>query len=260
MGDRVKIAGVRFRQACKVYDFDCMGLELRLGDNVIVEVEKGLGFGTIAYGPHEIDRASYPRQLKKVIRKADTVDMERQGFNTEREDEALRICREKITKFKLPMKLVRVEYLFDSSKAIFYFTSDVRVDFRELVKDLASVFHTRIEMRQIGVRDEAKMLGGVGPCGRMLCCSSFLSNFEPVTIKMAKEQNLALNPAKISGICGRLMCCLSYEHGMYAGGCLKKPAETSPDKPPEKPGEKPGDKSVDKPGGAPKENNNPPAR
>ncbi|TAN62217.1 hypothetical protein EPN18_05160, partial [bacterium] len=211
----VKLVGVRFKRACRVYDFKSNVLDLRLGDMVVVEVEKGLGMGSVAYSPRDVDLAAYPKPLKRVIRKADPVDLERHTFNSEREEEALRTCREKIAEHKLPMKLVRVEYLFDSSKAIFYFTSETRVDFRELVKDLASAFHTRIEMRQIGVRDEAKMLGGIGPCGRVLCCTSYLSDFEPVTIKMAKDQNLALNPVKISGICGRLMCCLSYEHGMY---------------------------------------------
>ena len=210
-----KVVGVRFKKACKVYDFDSNGLELKPGDMVIVEVERGLGLGMAVYTTKELDQAPANRQLKKVVRKADAVDLERNGFNTERENEAFRICREKIVQYRLPMKLIRVEYLFDSSKAIFYFTSETRVDFRELVKDLAAGFHTRIEMRQIGVRDEAKMIGGLGPCGRELCCSGFLSDFEPVTIKMAKDQNLALNPVKISGICGRLMCCLSYEHGMY---------------------------------------------
>lgn len=224
----VQVIGVRFRKACKVYDFDSNGLELRPADTVIVEVDKGLGMGTVAYGPKEIDPAAYPRQIKKVIRKADPVDMERNSFNTERENEAFRICRDKIEAFRLPMKLVRVEYLFDSSKAIFYFTSEQRVDFRELVKDLASVFHTRIEMRQIGVRDEAKMLGGLGPCGLTLCCTSFLSDFAPVTIKMAKEQNLALNPVKISGICGRLMCCLGYEHGIYKEKAVASAAAGNP--------------------------------
>jgi len=210
-----RVVGVRFKKACKVYDFDAEGLELSPGDTVIVEVDRGLGLGTVVYTPREVDPASLTRALKKIVRKADPVDIERQGFNTERENEAFRICRERIIKYNLPMKLIRVEYLFDSSKAIFYFTSDTRVDFRELVKDLAATFHTRIEMRQIGVRDEAKMIGGLGPCGRELCCSGFLADFEPVTIKMAKEQNLALNPVKISGICGRLMCCLSYEHDFY---------------------------------------------
>jgi cell fate regulator YaaT (PSP1 superfamily) len=211
----VRVVGVRFKKACKVYDFEAEALELNPGDTVIVEVERGLGLGTVVYTPREVDPATLTRPLKKIVRKADPVDVERQGFNTEREIEAFRICRERITKYNLPMKLIRVEYLFDSSKAIFYFTSDTRVDFRELVKDLAATFHTRIEMRQIGVRDEAKMIGGLGPCGRELCCSGFLADFEPVTIKMAKEQNLALNPVKISGICGRLMCCLSYEHDFY---------------------------------------------
>lgn len=211
------VVGVRFKKACKVYDFDSNGLDLNGGETVIVEVERGLGMGVVVAKPRELDPATLPRALKRVVRKADAVDIERNGFNTERENEAFRICKEKIVHYKLPMKLIRVEYLFDSSKAIFYFTSETRVDFRELVKDLASSFHTRIEMRQIGVRDEAKMIGGLGPCGRELCCSGFLSDFEPVTIKMAKEQNLALNPVKISGICGRLMCCLSYEHEMYQG-------------------------------------------
>lgn len=213
-----KVVGVRFRRACKIYDFDSNGLDLKPDDIVIVEVEKGMGLGRIVNVPKEIDPSSVvQRQLKKVIRKADQVDLERNGYNTDRETEAFRVCRERIAHYKLPMKLIRVEYLFDSSKAIFYFTSETRVDFRELVKDLAAGFHTRIEMRQIGVRDEAKMIGGIGPCGRELCCAGFLPDFGPVTIKMAKEQNLALNPAKISGICGRLMCCLSYEHEMYKG-------------------------------------------
>lgn len=211
----VRVVGVRFKKACKVYDFEADALELAPGDTVIVEVERGLGMGSVVYTPREVDPATLTRPLKKIVRKADPVDVERLGFNTERENEAFRICKERIIKYNLPMKLIRVEYLFDSSKSIFYFTSDTRVDFRELVKDLAATFHTRIEMRQIGVRDEAKMIGGLGPCGRELCCSGFLADFEPVTIKMAKEQNLALNPVKISGICGRLMCCLSYEHDFY---------------------------------------------
>lgn len=214
----VMVAGIRFKRASKVYDFDSNGLDLNPGDMVIVEVEKGMGMGHVVNSPREVDPSKLTRKLKKVIRVADPVDLERHSFNLEREEEAYRICKEKIAGYGLPMKLVRVEYLFDSSKAIFYFTSESRVDFRELVKDLASEFHTRIEMRQVGVRDEAKMLGGIGPCGRELCCAGFLSDFEPVTIKMAKEQNLALNPSKISGICGRLMCCLAYEHGMYQGG------------------------------------------
>ncbi|MEE9614830.1 MAG: stage 0 sporulation family protein [Thermodesulfobacteriota bacterium] len=209
------IVGIRFKKACKIYDFNSNGVEVKTGDNVIVEVEKGIGMGLVAYGPVEKDEARLQYKLKNIIRKADDVDMERQQYNVEREEEAFRICREKIKQYSLPMKLVRVEYLFDSSKAIFYFTSDTRVDFRELVKDLAGKFYTRVEMRQIGVRDEAKTIGGLGPCGRELCCTSFLMDFEPVTVKMAKEQNVALNPAKVSGVCGRLMCCLSFE---YDGG------------------------------------------
>ena len=213
-----RVVGVRFRKACKVYDFNAEELDVKPGDTVIVEVDRGLGLGTVACEPIEKDEKSLSHKLKNVIRKADTVDMERQTFNREREGEAFSVCKERIKEAKLEMKLIRVEYLFDSSKAIFYFTSDGRIDFRVLVKDLASRFHTRIEMRQIGVRDEAKVVGGIGPCGRELCCTNFLSNFAPVTVKMAKEQNLALNPTKISGLCGRLMCCLSYEYRSYQKG------------------------------------------
>ncbi len=208
-----RVVGIRFKRAGKSYKFDATDLELSPGDIVIVEVEKGIGMARVVLGPVEMDAKQIDRKLKKVVRKADAVDIERDGFNREREDEAFKVCQGKIAKYGLPMKLVSVEYLFDSSKAIFYFTSDTRVDFRELVKDLAGRFYTRIEMRQIGVRDEAKTIGGLGPCGRELCCSSFLVDFTPVTVRMAKEQNLALNPLKISGVCGRLMCCLSYEVG-----------------------------------------------
>ncbi len=221
----VMVAGVRFKKACKVYDFDANDLEVKPGETVIVEVDRGLGMGIVAHEPVDKDPAKLQHKLKRVIRKADDVDMERQSFNLERENEAFRICRAKINELKLDMKLIKVEYLFDSSKAIFYFSSEGRIDFRELVKNLASSFHTRIEMRQVGVRDEAKIVGGIGPCGRELCCSNFLSNFAPVTVRMAKEQNLSLNTAKISGLCGRLMCCLSYEHDSYSGGskgCGKK--------------------------------------
>ncbi len=215
----MKVVDIRFKRACKVYEYDCGGhLDLKAGDYVIVEVDKGLGMGTVVSPPREAGDEARGRNLKRVIRKAGPEDMERLEFNTRREKESMRICMEKIKAYGLPMKLVKAEYLFDSSKAIFYFTSESRVDFRRLVKDLASSFHTRIEMRQIGVRDEAKILGGIGPCGRELCCSSFLPDFTPVTIKMAKQQNLALNPSKISGVCGRLMCCLSYEYQGYAGG------------------------------------------
>ncbi|MEE9542842.1 MAG: stage 0 sporulation family protein [Thermodesulfobacteriota bacterium] len=213
-----RVVGVRFRKACKVYDFNAEELDVKPGDTVIVEVDRGLGMGVVANDPIEKDEGKLSHKLKNVIRKADTVDVERQSFNHERESEAFKVCKEKIEETGLEMKLIRVEYLFDSSKAIFYFTSEGRIDFRVLVKELASCFHTRIEMRQIGVRDEAKVVGGIGPCGRELCCTNFLSNFAPVTVKMAKEQNLALNPSKISGLCGRLMCCLSYEYRSYQKG------------------------------------------
>ena len=215
------VVGVRFKRAGKIYDFDVNGQDVKTMDMVVVEVDKGMGLGWVVYGPKHKDKSELVAPLKKVIRKADAVDLERQSFNKEREEEAFRICSKKIEHYGLPMKLVRVEYLFDSSKAIFYFTSETRVDFRELVKDLAAELHTRIEMRQIGVRDEAKMLGGIGPCGRELCCSLFLCDFEPVTVRMAKDQNVTLNPSKISGLCGRLMCCLSFEHEMYQDGGMK---------------------------------------
>jgi cell fate regulator YaaT (PSP1 superfamily) len=204
-----RIVGVRFKRACKIYDFSTDGLDLKKGDTVVVEVENGIGIGTVVYGPKEVEERI---PLKKVIRKADEVDFERDQFNREHERDAARVCRERIEKYSLPMKLVGVEYFFDASKAVFYFTSDTRVDFRELVKDLAQTLYTRIEMRQIGVRDEAKLLGGIGVCGRALCCASHLPDFVPVTVKMAKEQNLVGNLQKISGACGRLMCCLSYEY------------------------------------------------
>lgn len=207
----VNTVGVRFKKACKVYDFSTNNLELKFGERVVVETERGMGLGLVAYGPIEKDESQYKQGLKKVIRKADENDIERFEFNKEREADAFKICLDKIKAYNLPMKLIGVEYLFDTSKAIFAFISETRVDFRELVKDLANEFHTRVEMKQIGVRDETKMLGGIGPCGRELCCSSFLTEFEAVTVKMAKEQNINLNPAKISGVCGRLMCCLTYE-------------------------------------------------
>lgn len=218
--DMAKVADIRFKVAGSLYHFSSGEIELEVGDVAIVEVEKGIGIGKVVVAPRQMDAAKLEHKLKKVVRKADPIDLERDQFNREREQEAFKICKEKINKYKLQMKLVEVEYLFDSSKAIFYFTSESRVDFRELVKDLAGCFYTRIEMRQIGVRDEAKHVGGLGPCGRELCCSSFLQEFVPVTVKMAKEQNVALNPLKISGVCGRLMCCLGYEIG--SGSCSKK--------------------------------------
>lgn len=211
------VVGVRFKKACRIYDFDVNNLELNPGEQVIVETEKGMDMGRVTRGPVEKKEADLAYALKKVIRKATDDDRERFEFNKEREAEAAAVCRRGIAKYGLAMKLVKVEYLFDSSKVIFSFTSENRVDFRELVKDLANELYTRIEMRQIGVRDEAKILGGIGPCGRMLCCSAHLVDFEPVSVKMAKEQNISLNPAKLAGVCGRLMCCLSYEASQGAG-------------------------------------------
>jgi cell fate regulator YaaT (PSP1 superfamily) len=209
------VVGVRFKQAGKIYFFDPKGLELKQGDYVIVETARGLEYGQVMVAPREVadDKVTLP--LKNVIRVATDEDHVQLADNKDREKKALAICQEKVNYHQLDMKLVDVEYTFDRSKIIFYFTADGRVDFRELVKDLAAVFRTRIELRQIGVRDEAKMLGGLGPCGRPLCCATFLGDFEPVSIKMAKEQNLSLNPVKISGICSRLMCCLKYESSCY---------------------------------------------
>jgi cell fate regulator YaaT (PSP1 superfamily) len=217
------IAKIQFTPAGKLYDFDSAGIDLHAGDRVVVETERGKGIGTIIGEPAEPEGAP-PEGLKKVLRKATPDDLSAVARNAAREKEAFAFCLRKITERGMQMKLVRVEYLFDGSKAIFYFTADGRIDFRDLVKDLAHAFHTRIEMRQIGVRDEAKMVGGLGICGRELCCSSFLRDFEPVSVKMAKEQNLALNPTKISGQCGRLLCCLGYEFDTYCNlkKCLPK--------------------------------------
>lgn len=209
------VVGVRFKQAGKIYYFDPVNLEIKEDDHVIVETARGLEYGQVMTGPKEVAENKITLPLKKVIRVATPEDRQQLAENNEKESKAFGICQEKITSHKLDMKLVDVEYTFDRSKIIFYFTADGRVDFRELVKDLASVFKTRIELRQIGVRDEAKMLGGLGPCGRPLCCATFLGDFEPVSIKMAKEQGLSLNPVKISGICSRLMCCLKYECSSY---------------------------------------------
>jgi cell fate regulator YaaT (PSP1 superfamily) len=209
------VVGVRFKQAGKIYYFDPVGMDLKPGDYVIVETARGLEYGQVMVGPREVPDDKVTLPLKNVIRAATAEDNAQLADNREREKKAIVICQEKVNLHKLDMKLVDVEYTFDRSKIIFYFTADGRVDFRELVKDLAAVFRTRIELRQIGVRDEAKMLGGLGPCGRPLCCATFLGDFEPVSIKMAKEQNLSLNPVKISGICSRLMCCLKYESTCY---------------------------------------------
>ncbi|NLJ40809.1 MAG: stage 0 sporulation family protein [Clostridiales bacterium] len=210
-----EVVGVRFKKAGKIYYFDPDNIELDKGIGAIVETSRGIEYGEIVVGPKKVANEDIISPLKKVIRKATQEDGRTVDRNKEKEAEAFKTCMQRIEKHGLPMKLVDVEYTFDGSKVIFYFTADGRVDFRELVKELAAVFRTRIELRQIGVRDEAKLMGGLGPCGRALCCVSFLGEFEPVSIKMAKEQNLSLNPAKISGICGRLMCCLKYEQDYY---------------------------------------------
>ncbi|OEH91697.1 PSP1 domain-containing protein [Bacillus solimangrovi] len=210
-----EVVGVRFKKAGKIYYFDPGEYDIQEGDCVIVETVRGVEYGKVVVSGKRVEEQDVVLPLKHVIRLADEKDKLTVHENKYAADEAYNICVEKIVEHRLEMKLVDVEYTFDRNKIIFYFTADGRVDFRELVKDLASIFRTRIELRQIGVRDEAKMLGGIGPCGRMLCCSTFLGDFEPVSIKMAKDQNLSLNPAKISGLCGRLMCCLKYENDDY---------------------------------------------
>lgn len=220
----IKVVGIRFKRAGKIYYFDPDELELALGDRVIVETARGVEFGEIVVNPKLVSEEEVVPPLKKVIRKATEEDCNQVEENSSREKDAFQVCLRKIHDHQLPMKLVDVEFTFDGNKIIFSFTAEGRVDFRELVKDLAAVFRTRIELRQIGVRDEAKMLGGVGSCGRILCCSSFLGDFEPVSIRMAKDQRLSLNPTKISGICGRLMCCLKYENSSYEEGAGSKGA------------------------------------
>jgi len=210
-----KVIGVRFRTAGKVYYFGPKDISFKRGEHVIVETARGVEFGTVVLPNMEIEDEQIVQPLKEVIRKATADDVEKEKKNREKEKEAYKICLEKIMKHGLEMKLINAEYTFDNNKVLFYFTADGRVDFRELVKDLASVFRTRIELRQVGVRDETKILGGMGICGRPLCCHTYLSDFAPVSIKMAKEQNLSLNPTKISGICGRLMCCLKNESDTY---------------------------------------------
>ena len=211
----IKIVSVRFKPSGKAYYFDPAGLDIKQGDYVIVETTRGTECGEVVQGVREVPEAQLVKELKKVTRLADSMDVRRLQQNRADERQAFALCAERIAKHKLDMKLVEAEYTLDRSKILFYFTADGRVDFRELVKDLAGVFHTRIELRQIGVRDESKMLGGLGICGQPFCCSRFLKDFQPVSIKMAKEQGLSLNPAKISGSCGRLMCCLSYEQKAY---------------------------------------------
>ena len=211
----VKVVGIRFRNAGKIYYFGPGDLDLKAGMHAIVETARGVEIGTVITGPREVSEESVIQPLKPVIRIATEADERQAEKNREKEKEAYRICLEKIAKHELDMKLVEAEYTFDNNKLLFYFTADGRIDFRELVKDLAAVFRTRIELRQIGVRDETKIMGGYGICGRQLCCHTFLPEFAPVSIKMAKEQNLSLNPTKISGVCGRLMCCLKNEEETY---------------------------------------------
>ena len=211
----VKVIGVRFRTAGKIYFFDPGQLEIKRGSHVIVETARGIEYGTVVGEPREVEEDQVVQPLKSVLRIATERDDEQEANNKIKEKEAFKICLEKIRKHELQMKLIDAEYTFDNNKVLFYFTADGRIDFRDLVKDLAAVFKTRIELRQIGVRDETKIIGGIGICGRPLCCHSYLSDFLPVSIKMAKEQNLSLNPTKISGVCGRLMCCLKNEEETY---------------------------------------------
>lgn len=213
------VVGIRFKKAGKVYYFDPINMNIAKGDFAIVETIRGVEYGEVVIGPKDVSEEEVVSPLKPVIRKANEADAKVYEENCRKQKEAFSICEEKINFHQLPMKLIDVEYTFDVNKIIFYFTAEGRIDFRDLVKDLAAVFRTRIELRQIGVRDEAKMLGGIGCCGRPLCCATFLGDFEPVSIRMAKDQSLSLNPAKISGICGRLMCCLKYENHMYEGNC-----------------------------------------
>ena len=211
----VNVIGVRFRTAGKIYFFSPGKLEISQGDYVIVETTRGVEYGRVVSGPKEVKEEEVVQPLKSVIRIATEQDKKTMERNREKEKEAFQVCQEKIKKHGLEMKLIDAEYTFDNNKVLFYFTADGRIDFRELVKDLASVFRTRIELRQIGVRDETKIRGGIGICGRALCCSTYLSEFSAVSIRMAKEQNLSLNPTKISGVCGRLMCCLTNEQEIY---------------------------------------------
>ncbi len=220
---RIHITGVRFKPNGKIYYFDKKDLPVKDGEFVIVDTARGLEFGEVAFSDREVKESSLVLPLREVVRIASKEDVAHNEENKKKEEEALKICFEKIQKHELDMKLIEAQYSFDNSKLLFYFTSASRVDFRELVKDLASVFKTRIELRQIGIRDEAKLMGGLGACGRSLCCSTFLSDFVQVSIRMAKEQNLSLNSGKISGLCGRLMCCLQYEYSTYAEESAKTP-------------------------------------
>lgn len=219
----IKIVGVRFKNAGKIYYFDPVDFEIEKNTDVVVETARGLEYGKVVVGPKEIEEDKLISPLKPIIRIATEEDKTIYRENKERAKETFEICKEKIKEHDLTMFLIDCEYTFDRNKLIFYFTAEGRIDFRELVKDLASIFKTRIELRQIGVRDEAKSIGGLGPCGRRLCCASWLGDFQPVSIKMAKDQSLSLNPTKISGICGRLFCCLKYEHDVYVEAIDKMP-------------------------------------
>ena len=219
----INIVGVRFKNAGKIYYFDPVDLEIEKDMNVVVETARGLEYGTVVVGKKEIDEESLVSPLKPIIRIATEEDTKIYQENKEKAKETFELCLQKIKEHELTMYLIDCEYTFDRNKLIFYFTAEGRIDFRELVKDLAAIFKTRIELRQIGVRDEAKSIGGLGPCGRNLCCSSWLGDFQPVSIKMAKDQSLSLNPTKISGICGRLFCCLKYEHDVYVEAIEKVP-------------------------------------
>lgn len=225
----IKVVGIRFKRTGKIYYFDPLDFPLHVGDHVIVETARGVEYGSMVIGPKEVDESEIVSPLKPVLRIATEEDSERAAENRGREEKAFQVCLEKIAKHGLQMKLVDVEYTFDRNKLLFYFTADGRVDFRELVKDLAAVYKTRIELRQIGVRDETKALGGYGICGREFCCHSWQSEFAPVSIRMAKDQNLSLNPTKISGSCGRLMCCIKYEEDAYLdlSKRLPKPGDES---------------------------------
>ena len=220
----IKIVGVRFKNAGKIYYFDPVDFEIEQNTDVVVETARGLEYGTVIVGPKEIDESKLVSPLKPIIRIATHEDTNIYKENKEKAKETFELCQQKIKEHNLTMFLIDCEYTFDRNKLIFYFTAEGRIDFRELVKDLAAIFKTRIELRQIGVRDEAKSIGGLGPCGRSLCCSSWLGDFQPVSIKMAKDQSLSLNPTKISGICGRLFCCLKYEHDVYVEAIEKMPS------------------------------------
>ena len=219
----IRIVGVRFKSAGKIYYFDPVDFEIEKNIDVVVETARGLEYGKVVVGPKELDESELVSPLKPIVRIATEEDTKIYLENKEKAKETFEICQQKIKEHELTMFLIDCEYTFDRNKLIFYFTAEGRIDFRELVKDLASIFKTRIELRQIGVRDEAKSIGGLGPCGRRLCCSSWLGDFQPVSIKMAKDQNLSLNPTKISGICGRLFCCLKYEHDVYVEAIEKVP-------------------------------------